>query len=92
MVHRWLEGWWSSSSWWRASDAKEDNCDSDMSTSDQFSWTQLRTSMILVLRRQTPSTNALDGLYSSCVVETRLKPVAIIRQFVVVVVVVVVVR
>ena len=43
-------------------DAKEDDCD-DVSTSDQFSRKQLRNATILVLRRQKPSTNALDGLY-----------------------------
>ena len=48
-------------------DAKEDDCNSDVSTSDQFSRKQLRNAMILVLRRQKPSTNALDGLYLSCV-------------------------
>ena len=49
-------------------DAKEDDFDSDVSTSDQFfSWKQLRNVTILVLRRQKPSTNALDGLYLPCV-------------------------
>ena len=48
-------------------DAKEDDCDSDVSISDQFSWKQLRNATILVLRRQKPSTNALDGLYLPCV-------------------------
>ena len=42
--------------------AKEGDCE-DVSTSDQFSWKQLRNAMIEVLRRQKPSTNALDGLY-----------------------------
>ena len=42
-------------------DAKEDDW------SDQFSRNQLRNAMILVLRRQKPSTNALDGLYLPCV-------------------------
>ena len=44
-------------------DAKEDDCDSDISMSDQFSRKQLQNATILVLRRQKPSTNALDGLY-----------------------------
>ena len=48
-------------------DAKEDDCDSDVSTSDQFSWKHLRTATILVLIRQKPSTNAQDGLYLPCV-------------------------
>ena len=48
-------------------DAKEDDCDSDVSKSDQFSRKQLRNATILVLRRQKPSTNALDGLYLPCV-------------------------
>ena len=47
-------------------DAKEDDCE-DVSTSDQFSRKQLRNAMIVVLRRQKPSTNALDGLYLLCV-------------------------
>ena len=46
-------------------DAKEGDYD-DVSTSDQFSRKQLRNVMILVLRRQKPSTNALDGLYLPC--------------------------
>ena len=41
---------------------KEGDCE-DVSTSDQFSWKQLRNATIEVLRRQKPSTNALDGLY-----------------------------
>ena len=48
-------------------DAKIDDCDSDVSTSDQFGWKQLQSATILVLRRQKPSTNALDGLYLQCV-------------------------
>ena len=48
-------------------DAKEDDCDSDVSTSDQFSSKQLRKAMISVLRRHKPLTNALDGLYLPCV-------------------------
>ena len=44
-------------------DAKEGDCDSDVSTSDQFSWKQLRNATIVVLGRQKPSTNALGGLY-----------------------------
>ena len=48
-------------------DAKEDDCDPDMSTSDQFSWKQLRNATIEVLRRQKPSNNALVGLYLPCV-------------------------
>ena len=40
-------------------DAKEDDCDSDVSTSDQFSWKHLRTATILVLIRQKPSTNVM---------------------------------
>ena len=48
-------------------DAKEDDCDSDVSMSDQFSWEQLRNATILVLRRQKSSTNALDRLYLPCV-------------------------
>ena len=47
-------------------DAKEYGCE-DVSTSNQFSWKQLRKEMILVLRRQKPSTNALDGLHLLCV-------------------------
>ena len=47
-------------------DAREDDCDSDLYISDQFSRKQLRKAMILVLRRQNPSTNALDGLYFLC--------------------------
>ncbi len=43
-------------------DAKEGDCE-DVTMSDQFSWKQLRNATILVLRRQKPSTNALDGLY-----------------------------
>ena len=43
-------------------DAKEDDCE-DVPTSDQFSRNQLRNATIVVLRRQKPSTNALDGLY-----------------------------
>ena len=48
-------------------DAKEDDCDSDVSMSDQFSRKQLRNATIVVLRRQKPSTNTLDGLYLPCV-------------------------
>ena len=48
-------------------DAKEDDCDDVFITSDQFSQKQLRNATILVLRRQKPSTNALDGLYLSYV-------------------------
>ena len=48
-------------------DAKEEDCDSDVSTSNQLSRTQLRNAMISVLRRQKPLTNALDGLYLLCV-------------------------
>ena len=36
-------------------------------TSNQFSRKQLRNATILILRRQKPSTNALDGLYLPCV-------------------------
>ena len=43
-------------------DAKKNNCN-DLSTSDQFSRKQLRNATIVVLRRQKPLTNALDGLY-----------------------------
>ena len=43
-------------------DAKEGDCDSDVLTSDYFSWKQLQKAMILVLRRQKPSINALGGL------------------------------
>ena len=43
-------------------DAKEGDCE-DVSTSDQFNWKQLWNAAIEVLRRQKPSTNALDGLY-----------------------------
>ena len=45
-------------------DGKEDDW-SD--ASDQFSRKQLQNAMILVLRRQKPLTNALDGLYLPCV-------------------------
>ena len=48
-------------------DAKEDDCDSDVLTLDQFSWKQLRNATIVVLRRQKPLTNVLDGLYLLCV-------------------------
>ena len=48
-------------------DAKEDGCDSDVSTSDQFSRKQLCNATILVLKRKKLSTNALDGLYFPCV-------------------------
>ena len=48
-------------------DAKEDDCNPDVSTSDKFSRKQLRNATILVLRRQKPSTNVLDGLYLPCV-------------------------
>ena len=44
-------------------DAKEDDYNSDVSTSDQFSRKQLQNATILVLRRQKPLTNVLDGLY-----------------------------
>ena len=47
-------------------DAKEGDCE-NVSTSDQFSWKQLRNATIEVLRRQKPLTNALDGLYLPCV-------------------------
>ena len=47
-------------------DAKEDDC-AGVSTSDQFSRKQLRNAVIVVLRRQKPLTNALDGLYLLCV-------------------------
>ena len=48
-------------------DAKEDDCD-DVSTSDQFSRIKLRNATIIVLRRQKPLGNALDGLlYFPCV-------------------------
>ena len=47
-------------------DAKEDDYD-DVSMSDQFNMKQLRNATIIVLRRQKPSTNALDGLYLPCV-------------------------
>ena len=45
-----------------ARDAKEDGCE-DILASNQFSRKQLRNATIVVLRRQKPSTNALDGLY-----------------------------
>ena len=49
-------------------DAKEDDCDdSDVLTSEQFSWKQLRNATIVVPRRQKPLTNALNGLYLPCV-------------------------
>ena len=48
-------------------DAKEDDRDPDVFMSDQFSRKELRNATILVLRRQKPSTNALDGLYLPCV-------------------------
>ena len=41
-------------------DAKEDDW-SD--TSDQFIWKELQNATILVLRRQKPLTNVLDGLF-----------------------------
>ena len=47
-------------------DAKDNDCDSDVLTSDQFSRKLLWNATILVLRRQKPSTNALDGLYLLC--------------------------
>ena len=47
-------------------DAQEDDSE-DGPTSDQFSRKQLRNATIVVLRRQKPSTNALDGLYLPCV-------------------------
>ena len=47
-------------------DAKEGDC-KDVSMSDQFSWKQSWNATIVVLRRQKPSTNALDGLYLPCV-------------------------
>ena len=43
-------------------DAKEGDC-KEVSMSDQFIWKQLRNATVEVLRRQKPSTNALDGLY-----------------------------
>ena len=46
--------------------AKIDNCASDVSMSDQFSRKQLQNATIVVLRRQKPSTNALDRLYLPC--------------------------
>ena len=48
-------------------DVKEDDRDDVFVTSDKFSRKQLRNATILVLRRQKPSTNALDGLYLPCV-------------------------
>ena len=48
-------------------DAKEDDCNSDFSMPDQFSRKQIRNATIVVLRRQKPSANALDGLYLPCV-------------------------
>ena len=45
-------------------DAKENDWSDE---SDQYSQKQLRNAMILVLRRQKPPTNALDGLYLPCV-------------------------
>ena len=39
-------------------DAKEDDCDSDVLASDQFSWKRLRNASMVVLRSQKPSTNA----------------------------------
>ena len=48
-------------------DAKEDDYD-DVSMSDQFNMKQLRNATIIVLRRQKPLGNALDGLlYFPCV-------------------------
>ena len=47
-------------------DAKENDWD-DVSMSDKFSRKQLWNVAIVVLRRQKPSTNALDGLYLPCV-------------------------
>ena len=47
-------------------DAKEDDCEG-VSTSDQFSSKQLRNATKVVLRRQKPLNNALDGLYLLCV-------------------------
>ena len=43
-------------------DAKDDDW-SDVGTSDQFSSKQLRNATIVVLRRQKPLANALDGLH-----------------------------
>ena len=43
-------------------DAKEDDCEG-VSTPDQFSRKELRNATMVVLRRQKPLTNALDGLY-----------------------------
>ena len=48
-------------------DAKEDDSDGVSVMSDKFSRKQLRNATKLVLRRQKPSTNALDGLYLPCV-------------------------
>ena len=48
-------------------DANKDDCDPDVSPSDQFSWKLLWNATILVLRRQKPLTNALDWLYLQCV-------------------------
>ena len=45
-------------------DAKEDDCDDAFVTSVQLSRKQLRNATILVLRRQKPSINVLDGLYT----------------------------
>ena len=52
--------------WYDERDAHENDW-SDVS--NQFSRKQLRNAMILVLRRQKPSTNALDGL--DCMLEAR---------------------
>ena len=54
-------------------DAKEGDCE-DVSTSDKFSWKRLWNATIVVLRRQKPSTDALDGLYLpfvDCMLEAR---------------------
>ena len=48
-------------------DAKEDVCNDAFLTSNQFSRKRLQNATIFMLRRQKPSTNALNGLYLLCV-------------------------
>ena len=45
---------------------KEGDCNDMFVASDQYSRKELRNATILVLRRQKPSTNALNGLYLLC--------------------------
>ena len=54
-------------SWDDERDAKENHWSDASDASEKFRQKQLRNATIVVLRRQMPLTNALDGFYLPCV-------------------------